>query len=246
VRKTHGKNKMTEPIWYKDPTILFSKDTWNKFVPMDGMSTAERLNSTVRFSIYFAILFFLSTGVTTYVLVIPVVMGLTALFYTYFPNGTTLEPFKIDATSKKSRESYTMPTASNPFMNVLLTEIQDNPNRGDAAPTNRRDVKADIYKNFQKTSEIHMDTSDLFDQTQAMRTFHTLQSAKVPNDLDGFKKWLSKGLDEPDYSSAAPARHAKALNEGHVIAKGSMRDLPNSTSKPTGTSPSAPAARTSK
>ena len=237
---------MTEPIWYKDPTILFSKDTWNKFVPMDGMSTAERLNSTVRFSIYFAILFFLSTGVTTYVLVIPVVMGLTALFYTYFPNGTTLEPFKIDATSKKSRESYTMPTASNPFMNVLLTEIQDNPNRGDAAPTNRRDVKADIYKNFQKTSEIHMDTSDLFDQTQAMRTFHTLQSAKVPNDLDGFKKWLSKGLDEPDYSSAAPARHAKALNEGHVIAKGSMRDLPNSTSKPTGTSPSAPAARTSK
>ena len=237
---------MTEPIWYKDPTILFSKDTWNKFVPMDGMSTAERLNSTVRFSIYFAILFFLSTGVTTYVLVIPVVMGLTALFYTYFPNGTTLEPFKIDATSKKSRESYTMPTASNPFMNVLLTEIQDNPNRGDAAPTNRRDVKADIYKNFQKTSEIHMDTSDLFDQTQAMRTFHTLQSAKVPNDLDGFKKWLSKGLDEPDYSSAAPARRAKALNEGHVIAKGSMRDLPNSTSKPTGTSPSAPAARTSK
>lgn len=237
---------MTEPIWYKDPTILFSKDTWNKFVPMDGMSTSERLNSTVRFAIYFALLFFVSTGVTTYVLAIPVVMGLTALFYTYFPNGTTLEPFKIDATSKKSRELYTMPTASNPFMNVLLTEIQDNPNRGDAAPTNRRDVKADIYKSFQKTSEMHMDTSDLFDQTQAMRTFHTLQSAKVPNDLDGFKKWLSKGLDEPDYSSAAPARHAKSLHEGHVIAKGSMRDLPNSTSKPTGTSPSAPAARTSK
>lgn len=229
---------MPEQIWYKDPTILFAKDTWNKFVPADGMNTAERLNSTVRFAIYFALLFFFTTGVTTYVLAIPVVMGLTILFYTYFPNGTTLEPFKINMTSKASRESYTMPTANNPFMNVLLTDIVDNPNRGDAAPTNRRDVKAEVYKNFQKTSDIYMDTTDLFDQSQAMRTFHTIQSAKVPNDLDGFKKWISKGLDEPDYSSAAPARYGKILNEGHVHAKGSMRDLPNTTSKPTGTTPS--------
>lgn len=230
---------MPEQIWYKDPTILFAADTWRKFVPSDDMTTAERLNSTVRFSIYFAGLFFLTTGVLTYVLAVPVVMALTVLMYTYFPNGTTLEPFRVDLSKKKTSESYTMPTAANPFMNVLLTEIQDNPNRGDAAPTNRRDVKADIYKSFQKTSDIHMDTTDLFDQSQAMRTFHTLQSAKVPNDLDGFKQWLSKGLDDPDYSSAAPARHGKILNEGHVIAKGSMRDLPNSTAKPAGTSPTA-------
>jgi hypothetical protein len=230
---------MPEQIWYKDPTILFAADAWSKFIPTDGMSTAERLNSTVRFSIYFASLFFLTTGVTTYVLAIPVVMGITILMYTYFPNGTTLEPFKIDLSAKKVREAYTMPTANNPFMNVLLTEIQDDPNRGDAAPTNRRDVKAEVYKTFQKTSDIHMDTTDLFDQSQAMRTFHTLQSAKVPNDLDGFKKWIAKGVNEPDYSSAAPARNGKALHEGHVIAKGSMRDLPSTTAKPTGTSPSA-------
>jgi len=182
---------------------------------MDGMTTAERLNSTVRFAIYFASLFFLTTGVTTYMLAIPIVMALSVVFYYYYPNGTTIEPFKIDMRDKKSREPYTMPTANNPFMNVLLTEILDDPNRGDAAPTNRRDVKADIYKSFQKTTDIYMDTTDLFDQSQAMRTFHTLQSAKVPNDLDGFKQWLAKGLDQPDYSSTAPARHAKILNEAH-------------------------------
>lgn len=236
---------MPEQIWYKDPTILFAQDTWNKFVPTDDMSTAERLNSTVRFSIYFSALFFLTTGVTTYVMAIPVVMAITVVMYMYFPNGTTLEPFKIGSVSKKRKGEFTMPTAANPFMNVLLPEILDNPNREDAAPINRRDVKADIYKTFQKTSDIHMDTTDLFDQSQAMRTFHTLQSAKVPNDLDGFKKWLAKGVNEPDYSSAAPARHGKILNEGHVIAKGSMRDLPSTTAKPTGTSPSAPTPESS-
>ena len=106
-------------------------------------------------------------------------------------------------------------------MNVLLTEIQDDPNRADAAPTNRRDVKAEMYKAFQNTSDLYMDTTDLFDQTQAMRTFHTLQSAKVPNDLDGFKAWLAKGMDEPDYSSAAPARYAKKDSETYVPARGS-------------------------
>ena len=227
---------MPEQIWFKDPAVLFTSENWSKFVPLQGMSTAESLNSVVRFSAYFAIFLFLANGSTAYILTIPIVMVFTVVLYNLFPNGKTLEAF----TEKMTRNTvYTMPSQNNPFMNVLLTDIPDNPNREDAAPTNRRDVKSEIYKNFQKTSEIHMDTTDLFDQTQAMRTFHTMQSARVPNDLDGFKKWLSKGLDEPDYSSAPLARHGKLLSEGHVVAKGSMRDLPNSTSAPKGTAPSA-------
>lgn len=227
---------MPEQIWFKDPAVLFTSENWSKFVPLQGMTTAESLNSVVRFSAYFAVFLFLANGSTAYILTIPIVMVFTVVLYNLFPNGKTLEPF----TEKMTRNTvYTMPSQNNPFMNVLLTDIPDNPNREDAAPTNRRDVKADMYKNFQKTSDIYMDTTDLFDQTQAMRTFHTLQSARVPNDLDGFKKWLSKGMDEPDYSSAPLARHGKLLSEGHVMAKGSMRDLPNSTATPTGTSPSA-------
>ena len=167
------------------------------------------------------------------------------LFDKLFPEGATLESFKLKTKVSGSKESYTMPTPSNPFMNVLLTDIQDNPNRADAAPITRRDIKKKIYEDFQKTSDMHMDTSDLFDQSQAMRTFHTLQSAKVPNDLDDFKKWLAKGIDEPDFSSAPLARHAKTASEGYVHAKGSMKGLPNSTTKPSGTGPSAPTAKLS-
>jgi hypothetical protein len=227
---------MPEQFWVKDPAVLFTSENWSKFVPLQGMTTAESLNSVVRFSVYFALMLFLANGSTAYMLTVPIVMVFTVVLYNLFPNGKTLEPFTESMTQKKS---YTMPSQNNPFMNVLLTDIGDNPNREDAAPTNRRDVKAEIYKNFQKTSDIYMDTSDLFDQTQAMRTFLTMQSARVPEDLDGFKKWLAKGLDEPDYSSAPLSRGAKLLSEGHVVAKGAMRDLPNTTAVPTGTAPSA-------
>jgi hypothetical protein len=227
---------MSEQIWFKDPGVLFSPDTWNKFVPTKSMTTADALNAVVRFSVYFSVILFFATGVSGYILAIPAVMASTVVLHTLFPNGKTLETF----ISKAVEGKFTMPSAANPFMNPLLTEIQDNPDRADAAPNNRKDVKTEIYKAFQKTSDMYMDTTDVFDQTQAMRTFHTLQGATIPNDQEGFLKWLAKGIDEPDYSAAPPARHGKVLNEGYVHAKGSMRDLASTTSKPAGTVPTGP------
>ena len=218
--------------------MLFSPSTWSHFVPTKEMTTAEALNSVVRFATYFALILFLSTGVSGYILAIPAVMVATIVLHKIFPNGKVLESFVNKVTPK----AQTMPTSDNPFMNPLLTEIQDNPNRPNAAPVHRSDVKAEIHKAFQKTTDLHMDTTDMFDQTQAMRTFHTIQAATIPSDQDGFLKFISKGLDEPDYSSAAPSRNGKVLSEGYVHAKGSMTDLTSTTSKPVGTSPSSSAA----
>lgn len=223
---------MSDPIWFTDPEILFSKTSWTKFVPMQGMTTAESLNAVVRFSIYFSLVLFAATGISSYILAIPIVMVATIMLYNLFPNGTTLESFTVRPVKQTGK--YHMPTKENPFMNVLLT---DDNNREDAAPTNRKDVKAKIYNEFAKTSDIYMDTSDLFDQSLAMRTFHTLQSSKRPNDQDAFLQWLAKGFDTPDYSSAAPARGGKILSEGYVSQKGSMPSLLSTTAKPTGTSP---------
>lgn len=235
---------MSEHIWFKDPSVLFSPSAWSHFVPTKEMTTAEALNSVVRFAVYFAVILFLSTGVSGYVLAIPAVMAATIVLHKIFPNGKVLESF----VNKVTPGARTMPTSDNPFMNPLLTEIQDNPNRPDAAPVHRSDVKAEIHKAFQKTTDLHMDTTDMFDQAQAMRTFHTLQAATIPSDQDGFLKFISKGLDEPDYSSAPPSRNGKVLSEGYVQAKGSMADLTSTTRKPTGTSPSssAPAPTSSK
>jgi len=230
---------MSQQFWFKDPSVLFSESTWNQFVPMPEMTTAESLNSVIRFTVYFSVILFLATGITAYLLSIPAVMVASVALYTFFPNGRPIETF-LGSVKKHIGKNLTMPTAENPFMNPLLTEIQDDPNRPDAAPISRSDVKTGIYKAFQKTSDLYMDTTDLFDQAKAMVSFHTLQSATIPNDQDGFLKWLAKGVDEPDYSSAPLSRHGKQDSETYVKAQGSLANLSSSTSKPTGTSPSGP------
>lgn len=223
---------MNEPIWYSDPSILFSSGTWQRFVPTKEMDVPTALNSVVRFTVYFAVLLYACTSKHDYLLAIPLVLVVSAVFCQVFPNTRPLiESFQTAV------KKLTHPSASNPFMNPLLTEILDNPDRPDAAPVTDKAVKREIEEAFKQTEELYMDTSDRFDLAQAGRTFHTLQSATIPNDQDGFLKFLAKGDEEPDHSSAFPARQAKRKSEGYVEAQGSLGSLPNSTSKPTGVTP---------
>jgi hypothetical protein len=228
---------MSEKLWTQDPSVLFSKDTWQKFVPTKDMDVPAALNSVVRFTVYFSILLFIGTSKTAYLLAIPIVLVTTIIFSKLFPTTRDLvETFNSPVLSQLRK--YTNPTGENPFMNVLLPEIVDNPDRPDAAPITSKAVKKQVQKAFQQTSDIYMDTSDRFDQAQAMRTFHTLQSSTVPNNQDGFLEFLAKGIDEPDHSSAFPSRNAKAKSETYVSALNST-SLPSTTAKPTGTKPAS-------
>jgi len=228
---------MLESLWIHDPTILFSSSTWFKFVPLSYMDVPTAMNSIVRFTVYFSLIMALCKD-TMYLTAIPLVLILTVVVSTIFPNVRSLESFASGIT--QSVRKYTYPTADNPFMNPLLTEIHDNPNRPDAAPITSFKVKKQIEKAFQQTTDIYMDTTDRFDLANSMRSFHTLQSAKIPNDQEGFLKFLEKGNDLVDTSSAFPSRNAKIFSEGYTPHLGTSGSLPNSTDKPTGTAPTGP------
>lgn len=228
-----------EQLWTKNPSVLFSPGTFQKFVPTKDMDVPSALNAIVRFTVYFAIILYAGTGKNEYLWSIPFVLIITTIFSVLFPNTRELvETFKTTSEVIVAKK-YTHPTANNPFMNPLLTEIGDNPDRPDAAPITSQKVKKEIEEAFAETSDIYMDTADRFDQAQALRTFHTLQSATIPSDQDGYLKFLAKGQDEPDTSSAFPSRNAKIKSESYVKAEGSLGTLPNTTSKLTGTSPSS-------
>jgi hypothetical protein len=215
----------TEPFWYYEPNILFTQDTWSKFVPTADMPVSTALNAVVRFSVYLATLLFLSSMRPAYLLIIPLVMGVTIALNMMFPRARKIvESFGNGlVVSGYVGDMETRPTDDNPFMNPHLTDILDNPNMPPAADVTRKDIRDEVNAAFAKTSNIYMDTTDIFQLIQAQRNFHTV----VTDDHGGLLKFLAKGQQRDD----------KILSEGYVAAKGTVPGLPTSQSidAPTGT-----------
>jgi hypothetical protein len=217
-----------EPFWYDEPSVLFAQDTWSKFVPQPTMTVPEALNTVARFSIYLSLLLFVTTMRPSYMLIIPLVLGFTVVLKTLFPQARKLtEPF----VSSYVGEERTLPTPDNPFMNAPLTDILDNPNRPPAAEVTSLAVRDKVNAAFAQTSNLYMDTSDLFDLVQSQRNFHTVPE----DDHAGLLKFLGKN---GQYSNQ------KGLSETYVVAKGTVTELPTPTpgEAPSGTAPVLPLA----
>jgi hypothetical protein len=223
---------MTEPFWYSEPNVLFSQSTWYKFVPTADMPVASALNAVVRFSVYLSALLVLSSMQPMYLLVVPLVMGVTIALNSMFPrakkitesfgNGLVVSGYVGDMENR--------PTDDNPFMNPHLTDILDNPNLPPAADVTRKDIRDEVNASFAKTSNIYMDTTDVFQMVQAQRNFHTV----VTDDHAGLLKFLGKGQ-----------RADKLLSEGYVAAKGTVPGLSTTLSVdvPQGTAATSTATR---
>ena len=219
---------MSQPFWYSQPSVLFNKDTWYVFVPTPNMSVSAALNAVVRFSVYLTALLFLTSFDPWYLLIIPLVMGITIFLNYWFPQVKKMtENFASGpVVSGYVGTEESMPTEDNPFMNAPLTDILDNPNRPPAADVTRTDVRNKVNKAFAQTSNIYMDTTDVFDLVQAQRNFHTVPE----DDHEGLLKFLGKG-----------ARSDKLLNEGYVVAKGTISELPIPSAErpPSGSTPAS-------
>jgi hypothetical protein len=216
-------------FWYNNPNILFRSDSWYVFVPKPNMPVSDALNAVVRFSIYLSVLLTMTTMNPWYILIIPVVMGVSVLLHQWFPKAKKItEPFASGpvVTGYVGTET-TRPTDDNPFMNPQLTDILDNPERPPAAEVTRKDIRDEVNDAFSKTSNIYMDTTDVFDMVQAQRNFHTVPA----DDHKGFLDFLGKN---------GQATNQKLLSEGYVIAKGTIEEpLTTDISAPVGTSPSS-------
>ena len=213
---------MKETFWYFDPTVLFGKDSWYRFVPTANMSVPEALNAVVRFSVYLSVLLFATSTDPLYLLLIPLVMITTVVLNAVFPKAKKITESFVSSYVGTDK---TMPTPDNPFMNASLADINDNPKRPPAADVTEVNVRDRVNQSFAQTSNIYMDTSDVFDLVQAQRNFHTVPE----DDHAGLLKFLR-----------GDAPTGKELNEGYVVARGTMAEMPNTpvASPPRGTMPS--------
>jgi hypothetical protein len=132
------------------------------------------------------------------------------------PSVLSPSPMLTDPVTLKSvlRSSFHPTTKKNPFGNVLLTDINDDPNRLAAAPSFNPDVYDEIDKAVKKQTQmlnpdiintnkqLYGDLKDNYDLDNSMMQFYSMPNTRVANDANAFAMYLYGNM--PSGKSSGP------------------------------------------
>lgn len=115
--------------------------------------------------------------------------GVAAVDASVAATAGTAEPmYDVIGSGTGAASKLTLPTARNPFMNVLIDEINYNPTRGVAASVLDPSVKVTLDEFFR--TSFHSDPTDVFGKSQSQRQFVSMPSTGIPNDQGSYQDWL--------------------------------------------------------
>jgi hypothetical protein len=220
---------MTTQFWTNDPSILFNKDYIFQLWPTTNMCYEEKLNAITRLVILLTILGYVLTmsqrilvvGILTLVIIFVLFkmrkQKLTKeMLYEGFDVKPRISLIQGNEPSSQS-DSYINPVTldavlktefkegnrKNPFSNVLLTQIADQPNRKSAPPSFNVDVDEDITRDIKKTvqmlnpgikntnKQLYGDLWQNFELDQSNRVFYSTPNTKIePGDQSSYARFL--------------------------------------------------------
>ena len=168
---------MTIQFWSNEPTVLFNKDFIFELWPTNDMCYEQKLNAITRLIILITILGYILT-MTTRILVIGF-LTLAVIFVLFKmrkqkltkdmmkeavfveennqpgvfkqKSKTIINPVTLDSVLN---DEFKEGNKRNPFSNVLLTQINDDPERKSAPPAFNVDVDEDITKNIKRSVQM--------------------------------------------------------------------------------------------
>lgn len=204
VYKKEKENVDSDPFWGDDPNILFHSNRVIEFFPTRDMSTQEKLNAISRFFIYLGILMFIVFRKWNLLFIPLVGMG---ILYVVFVNDKNLHEINIDQFDSDVKRQLGVtqdtpikidevgdvcqrPTRDNPFMNVLINEIVENPKRPPACYHDDDDVREETEKYF--NYNLYKNVEDIWEKRNGQRQYYTMPGTTIPNDRDSFMKWCWK------------------------------------------------------
>ena len=197
---------MSASIWTKNPAVLMNKQYIQQIWPTSSMTTIEKLNAITRLVILLVILGYIGTRSIKYILVGCITLLVIALYYQYNQTMYNKETFRKllqdgeiftnPEVYKANETRYSTPTNANPMMNVLLPELNGDPNRKPAAPSFNRMVEKKINDKVKENAIDNVKDSRLFrgidnelDLELSMRNFYTTANTTIPNDQEGFAEF---------------------------------------------------------
>jgi hypothetical protein len=234
------------PFWFNDPTILFNKNYLIQFWPSDNMVFEQKMNAISRLIIFLTILGLFITrklsilfiGLLTLAILVTIYKMRKSYLVTNlvkkegFKNNTNHNNIYNNASTLVNvlKEDYNNIDKKNPFGNVLLTDINDNPHKKSAPPAFNPDVYDDINKAVKKQTQMLYPTikntnkqlyGDLYDNyqmdTQMMQRFYSTPNTKVDNDQGAFGQWLYGNMPSSKSSDADGAYQRVADSYRYIL-----------------------------
>ena len=206
-------------FWSNDPLILFNKNYITELWPTADMTLESKMNAISRLVLLFTILGFLFTYSANILFI-----GIITLFVIYFVYNSRKkqsthkkEGFYSEGKNQSAQIKITNPETletnlrsefeeihkKNPFNNVLLTQINDDPHRKAAPPSFNPDVHDDINKQTKKmiqylnpgikntNKQLFGDLGERYEfDTQSQWAFYSTPNTKVCNDQGAFANYL--------------------------------------------------------
>jgi len=188
--------KISDKFWSEDIEILFKISKLSEFFPEKTLSFSENLNSITRCSTYLSTILYLYSGNYKFLFIFIITMILTYMIYhnnkEYNISKQIIDNYH-NFGNIKYPVNYINPSKNNPFMNVLLTDYINNPNRASIIKKegSNMNIKQQIEDNF--NINLYKDVSDVFGVENSQRQFYTTPITTIPNDQSKFAKWLYKG-----------------------------------------------------
>ena len=222
------------PLWTDNPTILLNKNNILDLWPTFNMNYNEKVNAISRFIILISVLGFIFTmkinilfiGITTLAVIwVLLVIKKPKITKKIFEEGFTVDGDKVKNLYPKKtitnpvtlesilKENYKEGTKKNPFSNVLITDIGDDPKRKSAPPAFNVDVDEDITKNIKRSvqfmnpeikntnKQLFSSLTDNFYLDQSNRAFFSTPNTKIPNDQKAFGEFLYGNMPSAKESS---------------------------------------------
>ena len=234
---------MTIQFWINDPTVLFNKDYILELWPTSDMCYEQKLNAITRLIILITILGYIST-MSTRILVIGA-LTLAVIFVLFkmrkqkLTSAMVKEGFSdssYPSVLKQKPKSITNPVTletvlndefkegnkRNPFSNVLLTQINDEPERKSAPPSFNTSVDEDITKNVKRSvqmmnpgikgtnKQLYGDLWQNFELDQSNRIFYSTANTRIePGDQGALGQFLYNNLKYSGKESTAEGAIAR-------------------------------------
>jgi hypothetical protein len=212
---------MSTPFWVNQPTILLDKKYITSTFSLKNMTLEEKFNAITKFVIVLTILgFIFSQNFQLIFIGILTIAIVTAIYYRKkkkYTEERTQENFSNQGNKNKNKnkrmeatmnlnellqDAYYPINKKNPFGNVLLTEINSNPNRPSAAPSFNPEVYDKINNSVKKQTQmlnptidgtnkqIYGDLYENYNLDNSMMRFYTTSNTRVANDQGAYAEWL--------------------------------------------------------